>query len=173
MQLQGIIEIFGMKLSATVEVKEPRSLGVHFVKSTGKYKAYGFENGKMKFYGYHDTKEQATEAARLRQNTAVKMSEHVTYDAKGGSWKVRLRISGKLQSLGAYGTYGHAILVRDVVARRIGRAPIVPDYEMPLALVSNPIARSYIRERIDNVTPEQATEYERRVAALNASGGRS
>jgi hypothetical protein len=183
MKLIGEIEIFGRVRLATVEIKTRKGKGVTYVGDPiNKYKAYGYDDGKMKFYGYYDKEADAEEAARLRRNLArEKRARDTRATARkevgtgvtlvGNAWRVQLSIGGQRVSLGRYATYGNAVLVRDVVARRSGRNALVADYEMPLALVNYPVARSYIRDRVDPATEAERAEYQRRVDALNRSVG--
>lgn len=174
MRLIGEIEIFGKVRLATVELKDNKLRGV--TKVGRRYKAYGYEGGKIKFYGYYNDEATAGRAARERRNLAREAkhgqplgkdtSTGVTYSK--GRWRVQLSIGGHRVSLGRYGSYGHAVLVRDVVARRTGKPAVVNDYEMPLGLVSDVVARSYITDIIRTVTAAEIAEYERRVAILNA-----
>lgn len=180
MKLVGQVEIFGMPLRATVEIIDaPKSKGkgVTYIKAMEKYKAYGYDAGKIQFYGYYDTEAEATEAARQRRNLArekkgktergATFSSGVTYDARANTWRIKMTIGGARVSLGRYATYGNAVLVRDVVARRSGGHVVVADYSMPLALVTDAVARSYITDRILPATADDLAEYQRRVDELN------
>lgn len=180
MKLIGEIDIFGAVRFATVEIKDRKGKGVTFIPGLGekgKYKAYGYADGKIKYYGYYDTEREAEEAALLQRNLArekkVKKVAKPRKDAGtgvtyvGSGWRVQLSINGVRVSLGRYGTYGNAVLVRDVVARRTGRHVIVADYSMPLSLVTDAVARSYITDRILPPTADELAEYQRRVDELN------
>lgn len=183
MKLMGEVEIFGQVRFATVELKEQKTKGVTFVGGhVNRYKAYGYEDGKIQFYGYYKDEAEAARAARDRRNYAKEKrrgsvhvervtSTGVTFDGRARNWRIKMTIRGKRENLGRYPTYGHAVLVRDVVARRIGQQAIVVDYEMPLAFVNDPVARSYITDPVRTVTQEQIDEYQRRVTALNRTAG--
>ncbi|WP_085044317.1 hypothetical protein [Ensifer aridi] len=186
MKLIGEIDIFGAVRFATVGIKDRKGKGVTYIPGLGekgKYKAYGYADGKIKYYGYYDTEREAEEAALLQRNLAREKKLNGKKAAKprkdagtgvtyvGSGWRVQLSIGGVRVSLGRYGTYGNAVLVRDVVARRTGRHVIVEDYSMPLALVTDAVARSYITDRILPATPDELAEYQRRVDELNRSVG--
>lgn len=182
MKLIGQIEIFGALRIATVEINDTapkkRGKGVTFIERLNKYKAYGYDHGKPEFYGYYSEEAEAIEAARLRRNLSKERKKKptrrtdvgtgVTFISGPNVWRVQLTLQGKRASLGRYLTYGHAVLSRDVVARRCGKPVVVEDYEMPLGLVNEPVVRSYITDRIVPPTPEQIAEYQKRVDALNA-----
>jgi len=169
MILRGTIEIYGMKLSATMTIKEesrPRAYKL----PGGKWRAYKTVNGIQKAFGTHDTKEKAILAARLERgpDKTKDVALGVYQKAENGTWRVMLTVSkGVRVRLGEYATFGHAVLVRDVVARRAGLKPHVPDYEMPLWMVSNAVARSYIRDVVPQPTEADRDEYQRRVDELN------
>jgi hypothetical protein len=186
MKLCGEIEIFGAVRIATVVLnddrRQRRGKGVTFIERIGKYKAYGYDESKPKFYGYYDDEAEAIEAATVRRNLArerkrpgarrnarPELGRGVTFIPGPDVWRVQLTLQGKRVSLGRYLTYGHAILARDVVARRCGKHVVVEDYEMPLGLVTETVVRSYITDRIFPPTPDEIAEYQRRVDALNGN----
>lgn len=169
MILRGDIEIYGMVLSATVEItgcSRPRAYKL----PGGKWRAYKTINGIQRAFGSHDTKEQALNAARYERLPVKKKNNEALgiYKRDNGMHRVLLTIgAGNRVRLGEYATRGHAVLVRDVVARRTGLSVHVLDYEMPLGLVTNAVARSYIRDLVPASTAADLVEYERRVAELN------
>lgn len=177
MRLSGFVEIYGMTFSATVTVAPARDGGATLV--NGRWKAQRFVNGKQEYFGYYDTQAEAKEASRLGRNIArekrLKNRDHarematgVTFDTRSRMWRIKMVVAGQRVSMGRYATYGHATLVRDVVARRTGKHVVVADYSMPLFLVSDPVARSYITDRVLPPTPDELAEYQRRVTMLNA-----
>lgn len=179
MILRGIINLQGLSLSATVRIEDnlsQRIKGISFcpnIGEQGKWRAYHNVCGQTRHLGYYDTKEKAIEAARAKRNLTGKPIEEragVYGIARGETtvWRSTYTPSvGRRLRLGEYATKGAAILVRDVVARRSGGAVAVQDYEMPLSFVTNPVARSFIREAIPTATATELEEYERRVADLN------
>lgn len=179
MQLTGTIEIYGMTLSATVTVTPTKDRGASFVPSLGKWRAQRFVGGRQRFYGYYDTKAEALEAYRLKRNLKQEKrapradrqaasATGVTFDTRTRMWRIKMVVAGQRVSMGRYASYGHALLVRDVVARRTGKPVAVADYSMPLFLVSDPVARSYIHDRVLPPTPDELAEYQRRVTKINA-----
>lgn len=180
MKLIGEIEIFGAVRNATVEINYTRrGKGVTFIERLGKYKAYGYERGKPEFYGYYSDETEAIEAARLKRNLSKERKRKparrqdagigITFISGPDVWRVQLTLQGKRASLGRYLTYGHAVLARDVVARRCGKHVVVEDYEMPLGLINDAVVRSYITDRIVSPTADQVAEYQQRVDALNTN----
>lgn len=182
MQLVGTIEIYGMTLSATIKVTPTKDKGASFVPSLGKWRAQRYVGGKQRFYGYYETKAEALEAYRLKRNlkqekrTPKRLGQNpssfstgVTFDTRARMWRIKMVVAGQRISIGRYASYGHATLVRDVVARRTGKPVVVADYSMPLGLVSDPVARSYITDRILPPTPDELAEYQRRVSILNCT----
>ncbi|TDW21055.1 AP2 domain-containing protein [Rhizobium azibense] len=167
-------------MTATVDVEPlaPKRKGVSFcpnIGEHGKYRAYYTVNGKNRHLGYYDTEAAALEAVRLKQNMTGKEGSdkngvYLVQRGKAMLWRATYTpaVGHRLQ-LGEYGSRGAAILVRDVVARRCGGRVAVADYEMPLAIVSNPIARSYIRDPITQPTVQEIAEYERRVMELSGT----
>jgi hypothetical protein len=178
MILVGTVEIYGMNLSARMEINDKRIIirPRAYKLPSGKWRAYKTVDGVQKAFGTHDTKEQALIAARLERKPASRKSGGAlgvyrkASKTENGMWRVVLTIERRTVRLGEYATYGHAILVRDVVARRCGMRAHVMEYEMPLWLVSNPVARSYILDRVHEPTPSQVNEYLQRVNELNHSG---
>lgn len=181
MRLMGDIEINGTLYKAIMDIRngasrtDNRGCGVTLVNN--RWKAQRTVDGKVRFFGYYDNRDDAVEAARTQTNLARNKrvaraavdGTGVTYDVRGKRWRVKLTVNGQRVSLGRYATRGHAVLVRDVVARRTGRTAIVDGYEMPLALVTDPVARSFIRDRIEPVTAADMAEYERRVNLCNVT----
>lgn len=173
MILVGTVEIFGMNLSARLEINDrkiiikPRAYKL----SNGKWRGYKTVDGKQFAFGTHDTKEQALTAARLEQRPARrKRINALGVYRRGRMWRVILTIQRRTVRLGEYATWGNAVLVRDVVARRCGMPVHVADYEMPLGLVTNAVARSYILDRVHEPTPSQVNEFLSRVNELNEAG---
>lgn len=168
MELRGIIEIYGMRLNATMRL-EPYNDARAYITPAGKWRAYKTINGKQHAFGTHDTQAQALEAARLgvKPTTRQDATSGVHQRGENGMWRAMLTIGGVRVRLGEYATRGHALLVRDVVARRAGLPVIVADYEMPLGLVSHPVARSYIRDAVTAPTADELARYGARVDDLN------
>jgi hypothetical protein len=182
MLLKGIINIDGMSLSATINIEplKRRRKGVSFcphIGKNGKWRAFHNVSGHTRHLGYYDTEEKALEAARLKRKltTTPNPNRDGVYPIKravGTMWRASIVPPvGRRLMLGEYATRGAAILVRDVVARRSGQTPTVVDYEMPLAFISNPIARSFIRDIVPTVTDADRIEYERRVMELSGHAG--
>lgn len=178
MLLRGTMELCGMTFTATVDVEpiKPKRKYVSFcpnVGANGKWRAYKIVDGRNKHLGYYDTEGAALQAAAQRVNLAEPIREarrgvYRVQRAKGHMWRATFVPStGRALRLGDYATRGAAMLVRDVVARRCGGVPMVDGYEMPLAFVSNVVARSYIREAVPVPGPTEIAEYERRVAELS------
>lgn len=175
MKLSGIIEINGIICHATMDIKEHGRARAYQAQN-GKWRAYKTINGIQKAFGSHDTKEQALKAARMeikptRRGKAAGDATGLYVRPETGMCRVVLTIGGIRVKLGEYATWGHAVLVRDVVARRAGLVAHVVDYEMPLALVNNPVARSYIRDTVPTPTPDELARYTARVDELNRSRG--
>lgn len=187
MKLVGEIDIFGSVRFATAEIKESRKgKGVTFIDRLNKYKAYGYENGKPKFYGYYDTENDAARAAaekrnynkeartgRIKKTPGGEVVKGITFIAGPNVWRVQMPLQGRRVSLGRYASYGQAVLARDVVARRAGKTVTVEDYEMPLGLISDPVVKSYITDRIVMPSPGEIAEYQRRVDILNENINRT
>lgn len=178
MLLRGTIEIAGMLLTATVDVGavRPKRKYVSFcpnIGTDGKWRAYKIENGRNKHLGYYDDEATALQAVAQGVNLASTVRDatkgvYRVQRAKGFMWRsTYVPAVGRALRLGDYATKGAAILVRDVVARRCGGVPVVVDYEMPLAFVSNAIARSYIREAVSAPGADEMAEYGRRVDELS------
>lgn len=171
LKLCGIMEIYGMKLSATLNIDDDNlySRARAYKLPNGKWRAFRTVDGIQEAFGCHDTKVQALEAARLGIKPATRQQRTAdgVYPRGNGMWRVMLTIAGAKVRLGDYATRGHALLVRDVVARRAGLSAVVADYEMPLALVSHAVARSYIRDAVTPPTADELSAYERHVNDLN------
>lgn len=172
MLLRGTIEIAGMVLPAVVEVTEPKERRKYVsLCPNGKWRAYKIVEGRNQHLGYYDTEAAALKAARqgvnlaaARKGSARSRGIHKVTRSKGVMWRsTYVPAAGPALRLGDYLTEGAAVLVRDVVARRCGGVPIVPDYEMPLALVSNAVARSFIRDVVAAPSPAEIEEYHRRI----------
>lgn len=167
MMLRGTIIIDGMELSATISV--PHKITGRIVKyRNGKLRVYKNENGRQVHLGYYASEIDAQRAARAGRNLtpAKPVNDGIHKTARGYRVSLTLR-RGHTVKLGEYATKGNALLVRDVVARRAGIAALVPDYEMPLAFVTNPVARSYITDIVRPATIEETTIFFIRVASLN------
>jgi len=181
MILSGIIEINGVQFTATVNVTENNKRKNHgqphaYQMPNGKWRGFKRVDGKQKSFGCHDTRFAALEAARHeRKPSRIKTDSYGVYLTSKGAGKppafrVILRIArGRTLRLGDYQTWAQAILVRDVVARRAGIKPYLLNYEMPLTLISNAVARSFIRDRVETPTPDQIADYMRRVDDMNAA----
>lgn len=176
--LRGTVEIYGMNLSATVDISGlmPVAVGKVALYRNGKYRVYKMVRGIQVHLGYYTDRALADQAAMLGKDLSVKKprddKQGIYLTARNGTsvYRVVLKLkSGQVARLGEYQTWGNALLARDVVARRTGSPVTVVDYEMPLSLLSNAVARSYITDRIEPPTPEQIAEYQRRVAELNAT----
>ncbi|NTI22392.1 hypothetical protein G6M87_11035 [Rhizobium rhizogenes] len=179
MLLSGTIEIFGMKLPAIMSIHVERNNGGRGASQcpNGKWRAYNIENGKNVHRGYYATESEALEAARQGRNIAAEKKArrkgmadiHRVQRRNSVMWRSTYRrADGQRFLLGDYVTPGNAVLVRDVVARRCGGHVEVPDYEMPLALVSNAVARSFILDPISQASQLEIDEFQRRVTFLNS-----
>lgn len=178
MMLRGTVEIYGMNLSATVDISGlmPVAVGRVAMYRNGRYRVYKMVRGRQVHLGYYVDKALADKAAMLGKDLSVKTQREdrqgIYLTSRNGTsvYRVILKLkSGLVARLGEYQTWGNAVLARDVVARRVGLSVAVVDYEMPLALLSNAIARSYITDHIETPTPDHIAEYQRRVDELNAS----
>lgn len=121
------------------------------------------------FYGRYDTKEEGLEAIAHRRNFAAerKLAERAVRPpqrlARGGNYRVMV----ERRHYGTYATEGHAVLLRDFVFHMLGRKKVYPDYLMPLAFVTNAIARSLIDTQVHPATPEEIETYNHMLDQIN------